>query len=201
MHTCRGICLVHLLHPGAEPERVQGVTGLFGLSWTRHCARVNAPHPRGLLILQLTESYSIYSFISTGIRFGNGLCLTAEEIHPLKEIINKANDHMIFVNDFYSYEKEKHAMVEENACILNAVHYLDTVLSSGSSLAKEITMLLILDCEARMEDSLRRLETEAGLTRPQLRYAHAMVEAAAGNLLFSVTSVRYARGHEMKEGN
>ncbi|KAH8422423.1 terpene synthase family protein [Aspergillus melleus] len=136
-------------------------------------------------------------FISICVRFGNALELTAEEIRPLHKVIDEATDHMVLINDLFSYDKEKHASLVQNATITNSVDYLEKALSLSPPLTKNIAMLLALDYESKLQDSLQRLEEMPGLTEAQLRYAQGMVESAAGNLLFSLTSARYGKGHGM----
>ncbi|KAK1149688.1 hypothetical protein N8T08_005241 [Aspergillus melleus] len=129
------------------------------------------------------------------VRFGNELEVTTEEIRPLQKVIDEATDHTTLVNDLFSYDKEKHAFIVENATITNCVDYLGNALSSTPPLAKDIAMLLILYYESQLQDSLNSLEEVPGFTEAQLRYAHAMIESAAGNLLFCLTSALYGKGH------
>ena len=101
------------------------------------------------------------------------------------------------MNDLFSYDKEKHASIVENATITNSVDDLGNALFSTPPLAKDIALLLILDYESQLQDSLNSLEEVPGFTEAQLCYAHALIESAAGNLLFCLTSARYEKGHGM----
>jgi hypothetical protein len=53
--------------------------------------------------------------------------------------IDLANNRITLVNDLFSYEKEKQASVMKANSILNAVHYLETVLSVDSLVSKDVS--------------------------------------------------------------
>ncbi|KAJ5101895.1 terpenoid synthase [Penicillium alfredii] len=132
--------------------------------------------------------------ILAAVRFGNDLDLRQEQIDPLRHISGLISDHNILVNDLFSFDKEKRAAVTQGAHILNIVEYLKQTLSVSSALAKDITLRLVFDVESQLRDELRQISQMGTLSEAQIRYAHAMVESASGNLLFSVTSVRYGKG-------
>ena len=82
----------------------------------------------------------------------------------------------------------------QGALILNVVDYLEQTLSVSSALAKDHALRLLFDVESQLQDELRQISRMGTLSEAQIQYAHAMVECASGNLLFSVTSVRYGKG-------
>lgn len=132
--------------------------------------------------------------ILASVRFGNDLDLRQEQIDPLRHITGLVGDHIVLVNDLFSFDKEKHAAMTQGALILNTVEYLEQTLSVSFALAKDITLRLLFDVESRLQNELCQISQMGTLSEAQMRYAHAMVEAASGNVLFSVTSVRYGKG-------
>ncbi|OJJ42124.1 hypothetical protein ASPZODRAFT_105738 [Penicilliopsis zonata CBS 506.65] len=135
--------------------------------------------------------------VSSCVRWGNRLDLQTAELASVQEVVNLAMDHIILVNDLFSFNREKNAAVEEGALFLNAVHYLEGVLGVHSPLAKDLTMQLVWDFESKVTAKIRHLRQCDRQYSAQWRYLDAMVEAAAGNLFFSLTSVRYgAKRHD-----
>lgn len=131
------------------------------------------------------------SHILAAVRFGNDLDLRKEEIDPLRHISGLVGDHNILVNDLFSFDKEKRAAVTQGVLILNVVDYLEQTLSVSSALAKDITLRLVFHVESQLQDELCRISQMGTFSEAPIRYVHAMVECASGNLLFSV---RYGRG-------
>lgn len=115
-------------------------------------------------------------------------------MNPLRSISGLVGDHTILINDFFSFDKEKRAAVNKGALMLNTVNYLEQTLSVSSALAKDITLRLLFDVESKLQNELCQVLQMERLSEAQIRYAHAMVECASGNLLFSVTSIRYGKG-------
>ncbi|KAI9040026.1 terpene synthase family protein [Aspergillus affinis] len=136
------------------------------------------------------------TLILASVRLGNGLDLNRQQLEPLRHIIDLTSDHITLVNDLYSFDKEKRAAVTEGALLLNTVNYLEQALSVSSPFAKDLTLRLILDIESKLQDELGLISQTETLSESQVRYAHALVECASGNWLFSITSIRY--GKEMK---
>ncbi|KAJ5177655.1 terpenoid synthase [Penicillium coprophilum] len=132
--------------------------------------------------------------ILAAVRFGNDLDLRQEEIDPLRHFSGLVSDHNILVNDLFSFDKEKRAAVTQDALLLNAVDYLQQNLLVSSALAKDHALCLVFDVESRLQDELRQISRMRTLSEAQIQYVRAMVECASGNLLFSVTSVRYGKG-------
>lgn len=134
------------------------------------------------------------SHVLAAVRFGNDLNLRQEQIDPLRHISGLVGDHTILINDLFSFDKEKRAAMTQGALILNAVDYLAQTLSMSSTLAKDHTLRLVFDIESQLQDELCQISRMGTLSDAKIRYAHAMVECASGNLLFAVTSVRYGKG-------
>lgn len=100
-------------------------------------------------------------------------------------------DHITLFNDLVSFDKEKKAWIVDGASLLNTVHYLETALVINSPLAKNLTLHMILDLEEQIGNEVTRLKKAIGLTQTQLHYTQALIECAAGNIFFSLTSIRY----------
>ncbi|PLB54915.1 terpenoid synthase [Aspergillus steynii IBT 23096] len=143
--------------------------------------------------LDYRSTHIAVDHIFSAVRFGNDLDLSQQQIDPLRHFSDLIGDHTILVNDLFSFDKEKHAAMTEGACILNAVNYLEQALSVSPTLAKDLVLRLILDIESQLQDELCQISEMGMLSEQQTRYAHAMIECVSGNLLFSVTSIRYAK--------
>ncbi|PYI26857.1 terpenoid synthase [Aspergillus indologenus CBS 114.80] len=157
--------------------------------FTREQQRTQFQDIRDFLNYRATDIAA--DFVSACIRFGNQLDLNAQELKGVQHLVDVASDHMTLINDLFSFNKEKKASIEEGALFLNTVHYIETVLEINSLLAKDVTLSLAQDYEAKIEAEIMRLRQGPPLGHQQWSYVYAMVEAASGNLLFSITSIRY----------
>ncbi|KAH8428342.1 uncharacterized protein LDX57_006043 [Aspergillus melleus] len=143
----------------------------------------------GGLMQTLLEAFEDFLILAS-VRLGNGLNLTRQQLEPLHHIIEF---HITLVNDLFSFDKEKRAAVTEGALLLNTVNYLEQVLSVSSPFAKDLTLRLMLDIESKLQDELGQLSQIDTLSESQVRCAHALVECASGNMLFSVDSIWYGK--------
>ncbi|KAE8352308.1 isoprenoid synthase domain-containing protein [Aspergillus coremiiformis] len=126
------------------------------------------------------------------VRFANETRLSTAENDDLRPFLALAVDHVILVNDFYSYEKEKRDF-ETGRCtfIVNTVHYLGESLSVEPSTAKSVALQLLAELEGQLGKELTRLRDSDSLNETQLKYACAVLEMVAGNLFYSMSAPRY----------
>ncbi|PWY93882.1 terpenoid synthase [Aspergillus sclerotioniger CBS 115572] len=113
-----------------------------------------------------------------------------EKIRVLEDLCAR---HMLLTNDLYSYAKEVIAEAGGGEKVLNAVRVVKESMGVSDELAKRMVRMVIWDLEGRMDGEYIRLERGHGISEAGLRYARAMIVAAAGNMFFSATCGRYAR--------
>ena len=111
----------------------------------------------------------------------------------MRHFITLVGDHIALINDIYSFDKESYEFQSAGATFTNTVHYLDEILSIGPQMAKTVAFQLTIDWEVKLEEELKRMKVSDQFNKTQLRYAHGLLETVAGNVLYSVTSARYAR--------
>ncbi|OJJ96638.1 hypothetical protein ASPACDRAFT_125390 [Aspergillus aculeatus ATCC 16872] len=127
-------------------------------------------------------------YILAAVKFGNGIHLSPAEEPPLAPLIGLAMDHIIMTNDLFSYDKER----RDSETCANAVQYLEQVLSVDAGSAKTLITSLLTQTEGRIHAELESLCRSGALSEAQIRYARGVVEAAAGNVVFSITTRRYS---------
>ncbi|RAK77674.1 terpene synthase family protein [Aspergillus fijiensis CBS 313.89] len=127
-------------------------------------------------------------YILAAVKFGNGIHLSSAEETPLAPLIALAMDHIIMTNDLFSYDKER----RDSETCANAVRYLEQVLAVDAGSAKTLTSGLLTQTEHRIHAELEGLCRSGALSEAQIRYAWGVIEAAAGNVVFSITTRRYS---------
>ncbi|RAH83180.1 terpenoid synthase [Aspergillus japonicus CBS 114.51] len=126
-------------------------------------------------------------YILAAVKFGNEIHLSPAEETPLAPLIGLAMDHIIMTNDLFSYDKER----RDSETCANAVRYLEQVLAIDARSAKIVISSLLTQTEGQMHAELESLRRSDALSEAQLRYARGVIEAAAGNVVFSITTRRY----------
>ena len=107
---------------------------------------------------------------------------------------------MLLTNDLYSYAKEVIAEAGGGEKMFNAVRVVKQSMGVDDGVAKRMVRMVIVNLEGRMDGEYTRLERGHGIiSEAGLRYARAMIIAAAGNMFFSATCGRYARVVEGSE--
>ncbi|RAL13905.1 terpenoid synthase [Aspergillus homomorphus CBS 101889] len=127
-------------------------------------------------------------YILAAVKFGNNVQLSPSEEQPLATMIQLAMDHIIMTNDLFSYDKE----CRDSETCANAVRYLEQVLAIDAGSAKSVLYGLLTRTESRLHSELESLRSSGTLSEPQLQYVQGVIEAAAGNLAFSITTRRYS---------
>ncbi|PYH40344.1 terpenoid synthase [Aspergillus saccharolyticus JOP 1030-1] len=127
-------------------------------------------------------------YILAAVKFGNRICISSADETALSPVIQLAMDHIILTNDLFSYDKESR---EAETCA-NAVRYLEQVLAVDAGAAKILITSLLRQTETRMHAELASRRGSNALSPSQLRYARGVIEAAAGNVAFSITTRRYS---------
>lgn len=122
------------------------------------------------------------------MKFGNGIHLSSAEETPLAPLIALAMDHIIMTNDLFSYDKER----RDSETCANAARYLEQVLAIDAGSAKTLISGLLTQTEGRIHAELESLCRSGALSEAQIRYARGVIEAAAGNVVFSITTRRYS---------
>ncbi|KAL2869550.1 isoprenoid synthase domain-containing protein [Aspergillus lucknowensis] len=115
--------------------------------------------------------------------------LSPGESSVLDKFLQLAYDHLLLVNDLYSFEKEKREFEEQGATISNAVYYLESTLSVHPNTAKLVALDVIHQTEAQLSAEFSKLRSN-GLSQQQLKYACAILECTAGNIVYSLTAKR-----------
>ena len=126
-------------------------------------------------------------------RFSSGARLSHAEEEAMRPFERLVMDHIVFTNDIYSFDKEKEDFLSKGATFLNTVHYLEQALSVRSETAKSIAFHLMSEVEIKLEQELIGLKESSIFSQEQVKYAHALIEMAAGNVFYSATSARYGR--------
>ncbi|PYI21824.1 terpenoid synthase [Aspergillus violaceofuscus CBS 115571] len=127
-------------------------------------------------------------YILAAVKFGNEIHLSPAEETPLAPLIGLAMDHIIMTNDLFSYDKER----RDSETCANAVRYLEQVLAIDARSAKIVISSLLTQTEGQMHAELESLRRSDALSEAQIRYARGVIEAAAGNVVFSITTRRYS---------
>ncbi|RAH72519.1 terpene synthase family protein [Aspergillus aculeatinus CBS 121060] len=135
-----------------------------------------------------TDPIPSASYILAAVKFGNGIHLSPAEETPLVPLIEWVMDHIIMTNDLFSYDKER----RDSETCANAVRYLEQVLAIDAGSAKTLVSSLLTQTEGRIHAEMESLCRSGALSEAQIRYARGVIEAAAGNVVFSITTRRYS---------
>ncbi|KAI0126219.1 isoprenoid synthase domain-containing protein [Xylariales sp. AK1849] len=102
-------------------------------------------------------------------------------------------DHIVYVNDLASYDKELKAYVKgEVKCLVNAVHTAQQLLSlPDGRRAKLVIYQLQLAVESDIDEEIVRLRTENQLDSEHWRFIHASLETLSGHVLTGHVMRRY----------
>ncbi|KAL2865955.1 uncharacterized protein BJX67DRAFT_382337 [Aspergillus lucknowensis] len=98
--------------------------------------------------------------------------------------------HAALINNLYSYENERR---ECGATLLNAVHVLERLLGISPDHAKNVIRTVVWDTEKQLRAEYTRLVELPGFYDEQQRYLKRIIESTVGNVMYSLTTYRYAR--------
>ena len=102
-------------------------------------------------------------------------------------------DHLGIVNDLASYDKELRAFESYKASdIINLVQVVkDVVGLEGTSDAKAVAFALQSQAEQGMVAEIEVLQRSGTLTTEEETFLRAILESAAGHVMFCMTTSRY----------
>ncbi|KAJ5976767.1 hypothetical protein N7501_000109 [Penicillium viridicatum] len=110
-------------------------------------------------------------------QFATGTNLTSTEQAPLQTLVTLCRDHIILVNDLFSFDKEKKDMESRGSTFINTVNYLRLTLSLETRTAKIVAQSLIAELELQIHQEQERLQSDQTLSDRQIRYSLGVVES------------------------
>ena len=126
------------------------------------------------------------------VKFSIGSSIEIEDL-ALERILGLISDHISFVNDLASFDKEKRAYdAGKTPYLINVVDVVQKFCSfPGPSSAKAICYALQLEVEQAITDEISSLRKYGALSHDQWSFIEATLEMAAGNVFYSVVAARY----------
>jgi hypothetical protein len=102
-------------------------------------------------------------------------------------------DHIVYVNDLASYDKEKRAYeTGRTTALANVVDVMQRLLSLGSAEeAKQAAYLRQLQLERSIADEIGRLKEEGHVEHEEWEFVRACLVMLGGHVLASSTMKRY----------
>ena len=144
--------------------------------------------------------YSIKSSLSvppSSCDFSSSSSSTTQ--HRLTPFLNFFANHLSVTNDLFSYDKEIRALNRGQASqMINLVHVIKTLTGLQSTDdAKAVAFALQLQIEREMREEVEKLlvdqsrDCDDGGKREEAKFLNAVMQAAAGHVMFCMTTGRY----------
>ena len=140
--------------------------------------------------LQLTST----RFLLAQTLFANNIHLSETEIQVFSKLMRIYVTHVSLTNDLYSFQKENEEYERTGALLINAVDVIRKEYQVSPVTAKQLARGFILDTECEFSVEFKRLILSGLLNDGQIRFARALAECLAGQILYSITSGRYGGG-------
>ncbi|KAJ5722110.1 terpenoid synthase [Penicillium malachiteum] len=132
-------------------------------------------------------------FMITAVRFAATTLHKKADRSALHDFERLYIRHCVFVNDLHSHELEAFKAQSEGAPLHNSIHTIKEIFSVPSSSAKAILRSMLWDCERQMREEYQRLIGLPEINERQREYLKRVVECVAGNMVYSMTTYRYAQ--------
>ncbi|KAJ5385312.1 terpenoid synthase [Penicillium concentricum] len=110
-------------------------------------------------------------YIFSCTRFSENIQLSNIEQNALEDLIKLSTDHIIFVNDYFSYEREIQESRRHCSPCLNAIKYIEDTLSIETSLAKNVALHLLQALESQICEEFEKLQDSGALNLSQVSLA------------------------------
>lgn len=169
--------------------------GIYFLSLPKWWSRVSAK-----CLLDPCQSFILkkYSNAFALIRYGMNITLTEEEVKSVSSLCYLAVFAAIFVNDYFSYEKDEHALLygSDLSFRRNAVTVLAREHSITVDGAKQVLAERILAAEEEFRQGKGAFEaSQPPISKELQRYLSGIEMLISGNLLWHSSSPRYHKLH------
>ncbi|KAJ5709631.1 terpenoid synthase [Penicillium malachiteum] len=132
-------------------------------------------------------------FMITAVRFAANTLHEKADRSALHDFERLYIRHCVFINDLHSHDSEAFKAQSEGAPPHNSIHTIEQIFSVPSSSAKGILRSLLWDCERQMREEYQRLISLPDINERQKEYLKRVVECIAGNMVYSMTTYRYAQ--------
>ncbi|KAI9043099.1 terpene synthase family protein [Aspergillus affinis] len=130
-------------------------------------------------------------YIFACVRFSENIQLSKTEEDPLGKLKKLSIDHIILVNDSFSYEKEIQDSRRHKSPCINAIKYIGDTLAIEKKSAKKVAGCLLRTLESQICEEYKQLQDSEVLNLSQVRTYKIMRLGFGNNFLSTAHGMQF----------